>query len=134
MAVTKADDSAAKARLAVSEYREALRYQRPRYPSWKPRVLKLSAVSGEGLDELWALIEEHRETLSATGELYEMRREQRRRALWREIDERLRDTFRTHRGVRQRLEAAEESVLDGSATPSQAAEKLLAAFEEPSPG
>ncbi|MEE8277233.1 MAG: methylmalonyl Co-A mutase-associated GTPase MeaB [Thermoanaerobaculia bacterium] len=133
VAVTKADDSADRVKTALSEYRAAMRYQRPRSPSWRPRVLAVSARTGQGLDELWALVEEHREALSATGELEEMRREQRRRALWRQIDERLLEAFRSHRSVRQRLEEAEKAVLDGSRTPSQAASELIGAFRaEPS--
>ena len=34
----------------------------------------MSAVTGDGLDELWAIVEKHRETLSANGELDTNRR------------------------------------------------------------
>ena len=57
-------------------------------------------------------------------------RQQRRQALWRQIDERLLETFRSHQEVRQRLEQAEKAVLDGDRTPSQAAAELIAAFED----
>ena len=130
VAVTKADDGAERVRTAVAEYSSAMRYQRPRSPSWQPQVLAVSAHSGEGLEKLWDLVTEHHQTLSATAALEAIRRQQRRQALWRQIDERLLETFRSHQEVRQRLEQAEKAVLDGDRTPSQAAAELIAAFED----
>ena len=130
IAVTKADgDNLERARTALSEYRAALRYVRPRWPSWRPRVLPVSSLTGEGIGEIWELVEEHHEALNASGELTEMRTEQRRRALWREIDERLLEAFRRHPGVRRHLQAAEQAVLQGYKTPSRVAAELLDAFK-----
>ena len=43
------------------------------HPAWTPPVLLTAAQSGQGIDELWAKIQEHREFLTATSELTKRR-------------------------------------------------------------
>jgi len=76
VAVNKADGpTLSAARDAVRVYGSALSYTRSRRGAWKPRALLVSARTGEGLDELWSLVEEHRRTLTDTGERDTSRRE-----------------------------------------------------------
>jgi len=42
--------------------------------AWLPPVVKTSAATGEGVDDLWSAIERHREHLSTTGALEQHRR------------------------------------------------------------
>ena len=89
LAVNKADgDGAAKARIALADLRSALRYL-TRRRSWQPRALAISGQTGAGLDELWAIIEDHRAALVASGELAALRAEQQRTWMWSLIRERL---------------------------------------------
>ena len=46
---------------------------------WTPPVVATSAVSGEGIDELWAVTDRHREALRGGGRLEELRRARRLR-------------------------------------------------------
>jgi LAO/AO transport system kinase len=94
---------------------------------WAPPVVQTSTVSGEGVDDLWGAIEEHRKHLEASGEL-----EQRRRArLLKEVEEMV--------SVRLREKAAgmlEEGALSDLADdlvakrtdPYAAADKLVASL------
>lgn len=43
------------------------------HPAWTPPVLLTAAQSGQGIEELWAKIQEHREYLTATSELTKRR-------------------------------------------------------------
>ena len=43
------------------------------HPAWTPPVLLTAAQSGQGIEELWAKIQEHREFLTATSELTKRR-------------------------------------------------------------
>ena len=43
------------------------------HPAWTPPVLLTAAQSGQGIDELWSKIQEHREFLTATSELAKRR-------------------------------------------------------------
>lgn len=127
VAVTKADgDNAGPARRALAEYSAALGYLRPRSASWRPRAVMVSALSGEGVADLWALVEEHHRALAATGELEARRREQRSEWLGSAIEERLLAAFRDHPAVRARLAEAERAVAAGERTAGEAAADLVA--------
>lgn len=129
VAVTKADaENIAPARRALADYSAALGYLRPRSASWRPRAVALSALTGEGIAELWALVEEHHRTLAASGELEARRREQRSEWLQGAIEERLLAAFRDHPAVRERLAEAERAVAAGEKTAGEAAAELVALF------
>ncbi len=128
VAVTKADgELLASARASRREYGAALRYLAPR-SGWQPRVVTVSALTGEGLDELWELIEERRRALGESGELEARRRRQRRDWLWSRVEERLLERFRAAPEVAARLAAAERAVEAGEMLPEDAVDELLAAF------
>ncbi len=129
VAINKADgDNLMRAQLALREVEAAQRYTRPRSPSWKPRALAVSALTGAGLDEVWKVAELHHGELEASGELAQRRREQQLRWMWTMIEERLGTAFRTHPRVATRLPALEADVREGRVPPTQAARELLASF------
>lgn len=129
LAVNKCDgDGAARARLALSELRSALRYLPRKRPSWQPRALGVSGLTGAGLDELWQVIEEHRRTLQGSGELAQLRAGQQRTWMWALIAERLDQAFRAHPAVAAALGGLERAVEAGAITSSAAADELLAKF------
>jgi LAO/AO transport system kinase len=45
------------------------------FKGWVPELVSTQAMSGEGIDELWAAIESHRAYLEETGEIEQRRRE-----------------------------------------------------------
>jgi LAO/AO transport system kinase len=114
-----------------AELHSALKYLPARSPAWRAPALAVSGLTGDGLDELWRLIERHRSTLEAAGELVARRREQQRRWMWSMIEERLVGSFRADPRVAALLPALEAAVLAGTLTPSQAATQLLAATGAP---
>ncbi len=129
VAVNKADGQYLERALqAQKEYESALRYLPTRSQVWKPPVIVTSGLTGEGLDQLWQFVQEHRESLAAAGELASRRREQNLRWMWSLLDERLKERFVTDKRVAARLERLESAVLDGEMAPSQAAEELLDLF------
>jgi LAO/AO transport system kinase len=134
LAVNKADgDGAAKARIALADLRSALRYLPRRRPSWQTRALAVSGQTGAGLDELWAIVNEHRDVLGASGELATLRAEQQRTWMWSLIRERLEARFRRHPAVVAELARLEAAVQAGSLTSTAAADELLAAFDRKPP-
>ncbi|AKU89746.1 methylmalonyl Co-A mutase-associated GTPase MeaB [Vulgatibacter incomptus] len=129
IAINKADGpNAERARRAAREYQGALHYVRQASPSWAPRVLTCSAREDQGLDAIWKAILEHRDALSATGELAEKRRAQQLRWMWSMVEEGLLDALRKAPGMSERLSRLERAVLEAHATPSQAAGEILGAF------
>jgi len=129
IAVNKADGERVElAKASVADHAAALHYARAESEHWTPCVLAVSAQTGEGLDELWDLAQEHRRSLSEVGVLEEKRRAQRARWMWNALEERLMDAFRDHPEVAAQLEAAQERVRGGEQTPEEAAEGLLGLF------
>src|SRR3954469_15471644 len=77
LAINKADgDNVARAQAAAAEYRAALHIVGSRSAHWSPPVTTYSALTGNGVAELWATILEHRERMSAAGEHAARRRDQ----------------------------------------------------------
>jgi LAO/AO transport system kinase len=129
LVVNKADgDVRPLADRARREYERALSLLRPLSPSWQPRVLSASGLTGEGVDAVWQMVLAHRDALRASGEGEARRREQTRAWMWSLVDEGLRQSFRAHPGVAERIAGLEAEVQDLQTTPARAARALLDAF------
>src|SRR6202140_5271342 len=69
IAVNKADgDNIKRARAAAAEYRAALHILTPRSPHWPVPVMTYSAVTGDGIADLWGHVLDHKSRLSQSGE------------------------------------------------------------------
>lgn len=129
VAVNKADgEQLSLAREAVGHISAALRYAPARSEHWTPRAMAISAKTGEGLDELWEKIEEHRRVHGSKGVVEARRRDQHARWMWSLVEERLLDAFREHAVVRDWLEEVERDVREGRVTAAQAARGLVEGF------
>ncbi|MGQ9612933.1 methylmalonyl Co-A mutase-associated GTPase MeaB [Chloroflexus sp.] len=134
LVITKADgDNRARAMAAQAEYRHALRYLTPATPGWKPPVRTCSALTGNGIAEIWQEIERFRAELTASGVFAARRREQARDWLYTLIDEQLRTLFFAHPAVRERLPALEQAVVEGTVPVVSAVQQLFAALGETQP-
>ena len=66
IAVNKADgDNIARARIAAAEYRAALNILKPQSETWSPPVVTYSALTGDGIAELWAKVIAHKDKMAA---------------------------------------------------------------------
>jgi len=129
IAVNKADgDNIPRANRAAAEYRAALHILKPRSPIWTPPVTTYSALTGDGVEELWAKILDHRERTRAAGEFDARRREQQVKWMWGMIEERLMGRLRTDAGLKSRLPALEADVAAGRLSPALAAEEVAQAL------
>ena len=126
LAVNKCDgDGVARATRAAAEYRAALRLFRHTSANWDPPVLTVSALEARGMDEVWRVVERHRDTLGASGELAQKRREQQQAWFWSMLREGLERRFLARSEVRQMLPELETAVAAGKLTPTAAAARLL---------
>src|SRR6478609_1860146 len=81
--VNKADgEHAVEAKAAARELTGALRLIYPRETLWRPPVLTMSALTGDGLAELWETVEKHRKVLTDAGEFDARRRKQQVNWTW----------------------------------------------------
>ena len=94
---------------------------------WQPRVIQLSALSGQGIDGFWAAVTEFRTSQDAHGGLASRRRHQAQAWMWERIDVGLKQEFRAHPAVRALLRQLTADVAAGRVPASTAARNLLQA-------
>ena len=131
VASNKADgDNLAAAQRDRAELEHALEILRPasRDTVWSPPVVTASGATGDGLDRIWELIEEHHRVMSDAGAFDERRRRQLLRWTWSMVDEGLLAAVREHPEIAGALPGLERDVLEGRMTPTSAAETILRAF------
>ncbi len=125
IAVNKADgDNIARAKIAAADYRAALNILQPQSETWSPPVITYSALTGDGIDALWAKVIEHKEKMTVSGELATRRREQQVKWMWSMLEERLAARLRGDASVRAKLRQAEAQVAAGKLAPTLAVEEI----------
>jgi LAO/AO transport system kinase len=130
IAVNKTDgDNIQRAKAAAAEYRAALNILAPRSPNWSPPVLAYSALTGQGIEELWSKVLAYRDKMTAAGELAARRREQQVKWMWSMLEERLTARLRSDAAIRAKLRAAETAVAAGKLAPTLAVEQIAALIE-----
>jgi LAO/AO transport system kinase len=126
IAVNKADGPhAAEAGRAARELAGALRMLRDD-SAWTTPVLTCSAIEGTGVAEVWAQLTAHRDSL----DLDQRRRSQQVGWMRAMAEDAVLTRFRTDPRVRAATDTAEKQILDGSATPAQAASSIVAAYDQ----
>ncbi|MBI4275382.1 MAG: methylmalonyl Co-A mutase-associated GTPase MeaB [Rhizobiales bacterium] len=129
IAVNKADgDNIPRAKAAAAEYRAALHILSPRSPNWTPPVVTYSALTGNGIAELWDRITDHRAQMTASGELAARRREQQVKWMWAMLEERLHERLRTDPKLKPKLPKIEAEVAAGRLAPTLAVEQIARAL------
>ena len=127
--LNKADLDVAAAERAERQLANIIKLLRPHAHVWTPEVLRISALTGDGLDSLWSKILACRDAMRSHGLWQEKRRRQALAWMWQIIGEDLQRRFRDHGGVRQALEIAAANVASGHTSASAAAALLLDIFE-----
>ncbi len=129
IAVNKADgDNVKRATIAAAEYRAALHILNPRSPNWTPPVVTYSALTGNGVDELWKQVLLNRERMTKTGEHAALRREQQVKWMWSMLEERVLGRLKSDASLRARLPAIEAAVADGRLAATLAVAEIAAAL------
>jgi LAO/AO transport system kinase len=133
LVINKADgENKIRAQAARAEYNRALRYLNPATTGWQTRAYTCSALTGEGISELWSVIEAFRQQTQQSGAFYERRRQQSRDWLHAMIEEKLRSYFFNHPQIKEKLPIIEQAVLDGALPVTTAARDLLNLLDSPS--
>ena len=112
--------------VAAAEYRAALNILSPRSPTWSVPVVTYSALTGNGIAELWGKVLEHKDKMTGSGELEARRREQQVKWMWTLLEERLTARLRSDPAVRAKLKQAEAQVAAGKLAPTLAVEEIAA--------
>jgi LAO/AO transport system kinase len=130
IAINKADgDNIARATAAAAEYRAALHVLTPLSPTWSPPVVTYSALTGNGITELWQAILDHRARTSASGERDARRRAQQVKWMWTMLEERLLAQLRNNPLLKAKLPRLEAAVAEGRMSPAMAVDEIAASFQ-----
>ncbi|XP_074651368.1 methylmalonic aciduria type A homolog, mitochondrial-like isoform X2 [Tubulanus polymorphus] len=116
------------ARRIQTEYSSALRLLRLRSKTWRPKVTRISSKTGDGITQLWDIMEDYLEVMTTSGELVHKREKQRTIWMWNQIKDNILHLFQQHPAVRAKYSSLEEKVLSGVITPGFAADVLLKEF------
>ncbi len=129
IAVNKADgDNIRRAKAAAGEYRAALHILTPRSPTWAPPTITYSALTGDGIAQLWEQVLAHRQQLMTSGEFAARRREQQVKWMWAMLEDRFHLRLKSDAKLKARLPAIEKSVADGTLSPALAMDESAAAL------
>lgn len=126
IAINKADgNNIEHAKKAKIEYEKALNLLTPSSKIWSPPVLTCSAVTLDGIDEIWQTILDHRKKFESSGELADKRRKQALDWMWALVEEGLRDRFYRNPDVEKSLPQIIKAIEKGKTAPTIAAYTLL---------
>ncbi|MBI3783672.1 MAG: methylmalonyl Co-A mutase-associated GTPase MeaB [Deltaproteobacteria bacterium] len=130
LAINKADgDNLRRAEQAAAEYRGALNLFRHSSSQWDPPVVTVSGLKATGMDRIWAIVQDHRGRLEASGALAQKRRTQQQTWFWNMINDGLKEHFLGRSDVQDLLPDLEAAVAGGKVTPTEAARRLLALLD-----
>jgi len=131
LVINKADgDNVKRAEIARSDFEQALHYLMPATPGWTAPVRTCSALTGEGVAEVWEIVEEFRRSVGPSGVIERRREKQTLEWLHAMIAEHLVAGFREHPAVAAALPDVEKAVASGDLPATAAVDELLKIFEE----
>ena len=126
LVITKADGAnQAPANLARMDYQNALHLFPPMGTGWFPPVLTCSALTGEGVIDVWQTIQSHQQLTSKNG-YYTYRRQEQQLTWFRSLlRQRLERQFYEQPAIQSQLAMLEERVRAGTLLPVPAVDILL---------
>lgn len=128
IAVNKADgDGAGPARVAARDLAGAMRLMMPGDVR-RPPVLTCSAITGEGLGDVWEAVLAHRDWLVERGSLATRRAQQHEDWMWALVDTELHEAVRSSRSVKSQRDEIADRVRTGILSAVEGASRILESF------
>ncbi len=117
IAINKADGkNEAYATRARAEYESALHLFPLPDSKWIPRAITCSGLGGSGIEEIWNLIDDYKNTTVKNSYFYENRKEQMKMWFEETLKEAVLDQFYDRVGVKESIASAEERVFNGKSS------------------
>lgn len=126
IAINKVDDAPQNAvKQAVRDYKNALHLYPESESGWNPKVTTCSALTGQGIAEIWELVQNYVSLTRKNGYFRTKRNRQARHWMYDTIEARLNEHFFQHPRVKRQQPVIEKKVLTGKLSSFQAARQLL---------
>jgi len=123
--INKADgDNKIKAERAKSEYANALHLFPPPESGVKPEVVTASALTGEGIPEIYDLLQNYLKYTKIDGYFFENRINQAKFRMYDTVNEILKNNFYSNEKVKEKIKEYEILIKSGKINPYEAAENL----------
>lgn len=127
--INKADgDNIKKANLAKLEFNRALHLFPPKKSTWQPKVTTCSAITKEGINEIWDTISSYFEMTNETGYFQVKRKDQNHFWMMETINEQLKLNFYNQPEIISQLEENKKAVQNDEISPFAAAQNLLSIY------
>ena len=124
--INKADgDNLERAKLAATQFRNALHLFPAPESGWTPQVLTYSGFYNLGVQEVWDMVYKYIDFVKDNGYFEHRRNEQSKYWMYETINEQLRDSFYQNPKIEAMLAGKENQVLKGNLTSFVAAKNLL---------
>ena len=124
--INKADgDNVRKSNLAKVEFGRALHLFPAKKSGWIPTASTCSAITHDGIQEVWETIMKFLELTKANNYFFEKRKEQNQYWMLETINEQLKTNFYSHPEIQKLLEANKKAVQNDEISPFAAAQILL---------
>ncbi|MCX6272848.1 MAG: methylmalonyl Co-A mutase-associated GTPase MeaB [Bacteroidetes bacterium] len=124
--INKADgEQVLLAKLAKTQYSNALHLFPPSPSGWMPVVETCSARTGDGIERTWEIISEYRQMALDNGYFQNKRLEQARQIMFSSIEEQLKQDFYRNPEVNRFLASIEKDLRENKISSYMAARKLL---------
>lgn len=128
--VHKADgDNLRKAKVARADYNQVLHYLQPATEGWMTQAHIASSYTGEGIPNIWDVVETFQEKMVESGVLHKRRESQTLDWINEMVEEQLLFRFKQHPVIKEQKPFIEQDVLAGRLSPTKAAKDLLQLFD-----
>lgn len=124
--INKADgDNIKKAHLAKVEFNRALHLFPAKKSGWTPRTTTCSAITQDGINDVWQIIVEYFKLVNSNDYFSEKRKEQNQFWMMETIDDQLKSHFYNLPSMIQLLDTTKKAVQNNEMSPFAAAQLLL---------
>ena len=129
IAINKCDGSnVEKAKVARNQFQNALHLFPPHESGWSPEAVTCSAVEGNGVNDVWDMVERYVAHTKNNGFFEDKRTQQAKYWMFESINERLKDNFYQNQTIEDLLQHYEQRVMHNEVSSFIAAHELLETY------
>ena len=129
--VNKADGANKQQALVTqADYNQVLHYLRPATEGWQTKAYICSALSGEGIEEIWRTVRGFVEQMRQSGQLQTRRKQQNLTWVRDMTDQYIQKLIIGNPAIAGPRQAVEQAVLLGQISPTAALQQIVAAIEK----
>lgn len=130
LVINKADgENKPRALSTQAEFSMALKYIAPATKNWQTNAFICSALTGEGIENIWDVITKFKSHTKFTGTFDERRKNQSLEWVYNLVEEQIKKSFYSNSEIQKSLPKIEKDILSGKILPTAAAEVLLGIYK-----